>query len=150
MAHPLFIMEQAMRQFSSQWCSGLRPSLEIKTTYNGSLVVNSKVFCSNMSSPCDWRDKSSTPQFPFSSTPRSKRAKKNARYRRNNALNKVQKPITTEDVETQCSNEKEGALNTKAIKADSGFKETTYETSTAIFHLNLPYRSKLLVWTSNY
>ena len=34
MAHPLFIMEQALRQFSSQWYAGFRPSLEIQTKYD--------------------------------------------------------------------------------------------------------------------
>ena len=120
MAHPLFVIEQAMRQFSSQWYSGLRPSLEVQTKYDGSLVVNSTVFCSNMPS---------SPQFPFSSTPKSKRAMKNARYRHNKARKMEQKSRTTADVETQCSNQ-EDALNNESKKIDSGFKEASHETST--------------------
>ena len=64
MAHPLFIMEQALRQFSSQWYAGFRPSLEIQTKYDGSLVVHPKSFCSNKPS-FDWQENSAS-QFPFS------------------------------------------------------------------------------------
>ena len=119
MAHPLFIMEQALRQFSSQWYAGFRPSLDIQTKYDGSLVVHSKSFCSNKPS-FDWQENSAS-QFPFSSTPRSKRAKKNARYRRNKKHRmEASKSRTTKEVETQYSVE-DGAPNTETKQGDSGF-----------------------------
>ena len=129
MAHPLFIMEQALRQFSSQWYAGFRPSLEIQTKYDGSLVVQSKSFCSNKP-PSNWWEKSSS-QPPFSSTPRSKRAKKNARYRRNKEHRmEASKSGTTTDVETQYSVE-DGATNTETNKRDSGINENSDENFTS-------------------
>ena len=99
MPHPLFLIEQAVRQFSSQWCAGLRPSLEIQTKYDGSVVVNSKMFCSN-----NPPQSKSASIFPSTSTPRSKRAKKNARYKRNKENRmEASKSRTTTDVETQYS-----------------------------------------------
>ena len=128
MAHPLFIMEQALRQFSSQWYAGFRPSLEIQTKYDGSLVVHSKSFCSNKP-PFDRWEKSDS-QSPFSSTPKSKRAKKNARYRRNKE-HKMEASTSgrTTDVETQYSVE-DGAPNTETKNGDSGFKENSDENFT--------------------
>ena len=129
MAHPLFIMERALRQFSSQWYAGFRPSLDIQTKYDGSLVVHSKSFCSNKPS-FDWQEKSAS-QFPFSSTPRSKRAKKNARYRRNKEHRmEASKSRTTTDVETQYSVE-DGAPNPETKQGDSGFNENSDENFTS-------------------
>ena len=113
MAHPLFLIEQAVRQFSSQWCAGLRPSLELQTKYDGSVVVNSKMFCSN--NPPQSKNGSI---FPFTSTPRSKRARKNARYRRNRA-HKMRGLIPTVNEETQFSNNDVALSETDNV--DSGF-----------------------------
>ena len=115
MPHPLFLIEQAVRQFSSQWCAGLRPSLEIQTKYDGSVVVNSKMFCSNSS-----QSKSSASIFPFTSTPRSKRAKKNARYRRNKT-SKMKGLIPTANVETQFSINDAALSSSETENVDSGF-----------------------------
>ena len=122
MAHPLLIIDQAMYQFSSQWYAGLKPSLEIRTEYDGRVVVNSKMQSSNRS-PINWWEKG-TSQFPFSSTSRSKRAKKNARYRRNKArkMEASKSRITTTDVETQYS-DMDGSSFTKTEITDSGFNE---------------------------
>ena len=117
MAHPLFIIEQAVCQFSSQWYAGLRPSLEILTQYDGSLVVSSRMICSNKPPRFDWSENSAS-QFQFTSTPKSKRAKKNARYRRNRAR-------TTKDVETQFSNSDDGAPINETENVDSGFNENS-------------------------
>ena len=118
MAHPLFIIEQALRQFSSQWYVGLRPSLEILTKYDGSLVVNSKMIYSNR--PAEFnRPENGAPQFQYTSTPRSKRARKNARYRRNKAR-------SMKDVETQFSNNGDGASINEPESRPSANVETQF------------------------
>ena len=37
MAYPDFVVEQAVRQFMKQWCSGLRQLLSLKTLENGAI-----------------------------------------------------------------------------------------------------------------
>ena len=130
MAHPLFIIEQAVCQFSSQWYAGLRPSLEILTQYDGSLVVSSRMICSNKPPPFDWSENSAS-QFQFTSTPKSKRAKKNARYRRNRAR-------TTKDVETQFSNSDDGAPINETENVDSGFNENSCKEKAASVSSKVP------------
>ena len=43
MAHPSYVIQQAIFQFFDQWTHGLQPSLEIKTEENGSIVVSTRV-----------------------------------------------------------------------------------------------------------
>ena len=43
MAHPLFVAEQAVRNFIIQWLSGLQPSLQLSTKPDGSIHVTSEV-----------------------------------------------------------------------------------------------------------
>ena len=43
MAHPLLITELAVKQFVSQWNCGLRPSLQLTTKSDGSVLVASTV-----------------------------------------------------------------------------------------------------------
>ena len=130
MAHPLFIIEQAVCQFSSQWYAGLRPSLEILTQYDGSLVVSSRMICSNKPPRFDWSENNAS-QFQFTSTPKSKRAKKNARYRRNRAR-------TTKDVETQFSNSDDGAPINETENVDSGFNENSCKEKAASVSSKVP------------
>ena len=141
MAHPLFIIDQAMYQFSSQWYTGLKPSLEIRTEYDGSVVVNSKMLSSNRS-PINWWWEKGTSQFPFSSTSRSKRAKKNARYRRNKArkMEASKSRITTTDVETvrKCETIKKSSKLEDAVFIAACHLKENVENMTSSFLMNHP------------
>ena len=43
MVHPIYVTEQAVRNFIAQWFSGLKPTLRLTTKEDGSITVMSQI-----------------------------------------------------------------------------------------------------------